>query len=128
MDRQESETVVGFSVFEKFEECYQYNENACFIYNENACFIADSQENAETFLKNGYGDADDCRIDAVTFGDIMLDYGASCGEYAMERQAFAVFKRIAGLNGVTFTSEPYDGDDTLLVVQVDGVRIRDDDE
>ena len=120
MDRHESETVVGFSVFEKFEECYQYNENAC--------FIADSQENAETFLKNGYCDADDCRIDTVTFGDIMLDYGASCGEYAMESQAFAVFKRIAGLNGVTFTSEPYDGDDTLLVVEVDGVRIRDDDE
>lgn len=120
MDHQESKTVIGFSVFENFEECYQYNENAC--------FIAGSQENAESFLNNGYVDADDCRIDAVTFGDIMLDYGGSSGEYAMESQAFLVFKRIAGLNGVTFTSEPYDGDDTLLVVQVNGVRIRADDE
>ncbi len=120
MDRHESDTVVGFSVFEKFEECYQYNENAC--------FIADSLESAETFLINGYGDADDCRIDKVTFGDIILDYGVSCGEYAMESQAFDVFKKIAGLNGVTFTSEFYDGDGTLLVVQVDGVRMRDDDE
>ena len=120
MASQEVETVVGFSVFEKSEDCYQYNENAC--------FIADSRENAANFLKNGYGDADDCRIDSVTFGNIMLDYGASCGEYAIEAQAVSVFKRIAELNGVTFTSEPYDGDDTLLVVQVDGVRISDDDE
>jgi hypothetical protein len=68
----------------------------------------------------------DCRIDAVTFNDIMLDFGASCGEYAMESQAYSIFKRIAELNNVTFTSEPYDGDESLLVVHVDGVEIRDD--
>jgi hypothetical protein len=114
MDRKESQTVLGYSVFEKFEECYQYNENAC--------FIADTKDSAQTFLKNGYGEANDCRIDAVTFGDIMLDFGASCGEYAMENRAYSAFTRIAKLNNVTFTSEPYDGDETLLVVQVDGVR------
>lgn len=118
MDRQESETIVGYSVFEKFEECYQYNEDAC--------FIADSRRSAETFLKNGYSDANDCRIVNITFGDIMRDYGVSCGEYAMESQAFAVFKRIAALNAVTFTSEAFDGDETLLVVQIDGVKISDD--
>ena len=31
MDRIESKTVVGFSIFEKFEECYQYNENDCYV-------------------------------------------------------------------------------------------------
>ncbi len=118
MAHQESETVVGFSVFEKFEECYQYNEDAC--------FIADSKKDAEAFLRNGYGDIDECRIDTVTFGDIMLDYGATYGEYAMESQAFAVFKRIAELNGVNFTFEPYDGDDNLFVVQLVGVRFCDD--
>lgn len=118
MDRKESETIVGYSVFEKFEECYQRNENAC--------YIADSERSAVSFLKNGYGDTDDCRIEKVTFADIMLDYGASSGEYAMESEAFAVFQRIAALNAVTFTSEPYDGIETLLVVEVDGVKIRND--
>lgn len=110
--------MLGYSVFEKSEECYQYNENAC--------FIADTKDSADEFLQNGYGDVNDCRVDAVTFGDVMQDFGASCGEYAMERQAYGVFKRVAELNEVTFTSEPYDGDETLLVVQVDGVAIRDD--
>ena len=118
MARQESETVVGYSVFETFEECYEYNENAC--------FIADTQDTARSFMRNAFSDANDRRIDAVRFGDIMLDFGASCGEYAMESRAYEVFRRIAELNAVTFTSEPYDGDETLLVVQVDGVTIRAD--
>lgn len=119
MKRQESEAIVGYSVYEKFEDCYQYNENAC--------FIADSQSSAGAFLIYGHGDANDCRIDEVTFDDIMHDYGGSCGEYAMESEAFARFKRIAALNAVTFTSEIYDGDATLFVVQIDGVQIGDDD-
>jgi hypothetical protein len=71
MDCHESQTVLGYSVFEKFEECYQYNENAC--------FIADTKDSANQFLEDGYCNVDDCRIDAVTFGDVVLDFGASCG-------------------------------------------------
>jgi len=118
MDHREQETLIGYSVFEKFEECYQLNENAC--------FIADSQAGAQTFLKNGYADASDCRIDAVTFADIMLDFGFAGGQYAMESQAFKRFKAIAQLNAVSFTSEPCDGDETLRVVEVDGVKRRQD--
>ena len=118
MDHEQQATVVGYSVFEKFEECYQYNENAC--------FIADSQSTAQTFLNNGYADASDCRIDAVTFADIMRDFGASGGEYAMEGQAFERFKGVAQVNAVAFTFEPYDGDETLLVVEVDGVKRREE--
>ena len=58
---------------------------------------------------------------------MMCDFGTSCGEYAMESQAYNAFKRIAALNNVAFTSEPYYGDETLLVVQVNGVKISDDD-
>ncbi|MEX1026444.1 MAG: hypothetical protein WD049_00330 [Candidatus Paceibacterota bacterium] len=118
MGQQECETVVGYAVFDTFEECYEYNENAC--------MIADSQKNARAIMQRSFSDAEDCRIDAITFRDIMCDFGASCGEYAMESQAFDAFKRIAALNNVTFTSETYDGVETLLVVQVDGVKIRDD--
>lgn len=56
----------------------------------------------------------------------MRDFGVSCGEYALESQAFAAFKRQAELNDVAYEFEPFDGDPPLMVVQVDGVRIRKD--
>ena len=119
MNPSKCETTIGYSVFETFEECYQYNENAC--------FIADSPQNAGRFLRNGYTDASECRIDAIGFDDIMSDYGASFGEYAMEAKAFSRFKTIAERKAVQFTVEPYEGDETLLVVEIDGVARRDDD-
>ncbi len=53
----------------------------------------------------------------------MRDYGVSAGEYAMELEAFRRFQEIAALNNVSFESEPYDGDDTLIVVNVDATRL-----
>jgi hypothetical protein len=117
MDMTDSRKHIGYSVFETFEECYQYNENAC--------FIAATRSAAETFLRNGYTDPQDCRIDSICFGDIMKDFGASCGEYAMEREAFLRFKTVAERNGVEFRAEPYDGDDGLLVVEIEGVTMDD---
>ncbi len=119
MGTAENETTIGYSVFETFEECYQYNENAC--------FIADTVQNAQRFLTAGFTDARDCRVDEIRFGDIMADYGASLGEYAMEDGAFTRFKAIAVHNGVQFNAQPYDGDETLLVVEIDGVSKLDDD-
>ncbi len=119
MSTAENEITIGYSVFETFEECYQYNENAC--------FIADTVQNAQRFLAAGFTDASDCRVDAITFGDIMADYGASLGEYAMEAEAFGRFKAIAAQNGVQFIAQPYDGDEALLVVEIDGVSKLDDD-
>lgn len=119
MSTAENETTIGYSVFETFEEGYQYNENAC--------FIADTVQNAQQFLASGFTDAKDCRVDAIKFGDIMADYGASLGEYAMEAEAFARFKAIAAQNGVQFNAQPFDGDETLLVVEIDGVSKLDDD-
>jgi len=118
MDYVKQDTVIGYSVFEKFEECYQYNENAC--------FVADSQASAQAFLENGFDDPKDCRIDAVTFADVMRDFGCSCGEYAFESQAFKVFQSVAALNAVTYDAEPDDGDFLLMVTEVDGVSRTDD--
>ncbi len=119
VDLQQVEAQVGYSVFETFEECYQYNENAC--------FIAATRAAADVFRAASGTQADECRIDAVCFEAIMRDYGGSCGEYAMEREAFGRFRKTAELNGIRFRFEPYDGDDSLLVVEIDGV-VRADDE
>lgn len=115
----EDETVIGYSVYEKFEECYQYNENEC--------YIAASIPQAEHFMAGGFTDAADCRIDTIRFADIMSDYGASLGNYAMEAEAFARFKAIADRRGVSFDAQPYDGDDLFMVVEIDGVARLDDD-
>ncbi len=56
----------------------------------------------------------------------MREFGGSSGEYAMQRDAFVRFQQVAELNGVAFRSEPFDGDDGLLVVETDGVRRHDD--
>ncbi len=113
VDLPHAESHVGYSVFETFEECDQYNENAC--------IIAATRAAADVFALDGDTPADECRIDAVCFGDVMRDYGGSLGEYAMERDAFVRFQETAELNGIQFRFEPYDGDDGFLVVEIDGV-------
>ncbi len=119
MDFKKSEAHVGYSIFETVEECYQYNENAC--------FIAETRAAAKIFLRDGFADPKGCRIDAIRSGYIMQDYGASCGEYAMERGAFLRFKVAAEVNGIQFSAELYDEDDSLLVVEIDGVVTAGDD-
>jgi len=111
MGLQRGEAHIGFSVFDASEECWEYNENAC--------LIASTADSAEVVLQNSWADPRDCRVEVVCFADIMRDYGVSGGEYAMELDAFRRFQEVAALNSVSFESEPYDGDDTLIVVNVD---------
>jgi hypothetical protein len=119
MDIGQSKRLIEYSIFEESVECWQYNENAC--------FIGDSRDSAVEFLRGGLTPADDCRIEAVCFADILRDFGCSGGEYAIEREAFGRFQQLAELNGICFEAEPYDGDDSLLVVNIDGI-VRNDDE
>ena len=112
MDLQQAQAHVGYSVFGTFEECDRYNENAC--------FIAATRAAADVFRADSGTQEDESRMDAVCFGDIMRDYGGSCGEYAREREAFVRFKAPAEFNGIRFGYEPDDGDDRLLVVEIDG--------
>ena len=102
---------IGFGVFDSAEECWEYNENAC--------LIASTADSAEVVLQNSWADPQDCRVEAVCFAEVMRDFGCSGGEYAMELDAFRRFEELAALNGVSFESEPYDGDDTLIVVEID---------
>ena len=118
MDGGEVEAFVGYSIFETSEECWQYNENAC--------FIAGSPESAAVFVGNGWVPASECRIETVSLSDMQRDFGDSGGEYAIEREAFLRFQRLAELNDVRFEAEPYDGDNSLLVVTLDGVFRHDD--
>jgi len=118
MKYKESSTVIGFSGFDLLEECYEYNKNAC--------YIADSPEAAESFMEDSLIGTGEFRIDAVTIAEIMNDYGASGGEFAMETAAFHQFSSITAANGIRFRATPYDGDESLMVVDVESVRFQDE--
>ncbi len=72
-------------------------------------------------LNCGYGQTD-FRIDAISFTDVMNDYGVSSGEFAMEEKVFENFKRIAEHVGVEYEAEKYYFDSTLMVVNVDTIQ------
>lgn len=110
--------VIGFSAFNVLEDCYEYNENAC--------YIADSPDAAESFMENSFKGRDEFRVDAVTIAEIMRDYGASSGEFAMEGEAFRRFSAIAAANAIRFRATPYEGDASLMIVNVEGVALRGD--
>ena len=110
MKKEYSKIVIVYSGFIKYEECYEYNENAC--------FLADSHEIASKFMTECGYEKSDFRIDTIYFQDLIDDYGCSCGEYAMEKIAFENFKRTAEENGVEYKVEEYDLDPTLMVVNV----------
>ena len=108
-------TVVGYSGFILFEECYEYNENAC--------FIADNENLAKDFMNNCGFSPDDYRINKVKIKDIMNDYGCSSGEYAMESKAFSIFKEIAERNNIKYEADKFDLDPSLIVVKVRDVKL-----
>ena len=110
MNCANSKTIVGYSGFIVYEDCYEYNENAC--------YLADSKEATRQFMLDCGHEETEHRIDAIFFADIMNDYGSSLGEYAMEENAFQNFKIIAKENGVEYNAEEFYLDSTLMVVNV----------
>lgn len=110
MTAESEATLIGYSVFDTSQECYEYNENAC--------YIAANQQAAKRFLNTSFF-PEDCEIHSVSWDDLLKDYGCSGGEYAMEADVFARFKSLALQHGVTFAAEPFDGDVLLMVVEID---------
>ena len=78
MTTNENEPVIGYSGFDEFEECFEYNEDAC--------FIAGTEAAADRFMQDAFT-MPDYRIVAVTLSQIMSDYGCSGGEFAMEKRS-----------------------------------------
>jgi len=119
MTYKQSDTVIGYSGLDLFEECYGYNENAC--------FIGDSRVAAQQFMEDSLLGSGEFRIDAVTIEKIMNDFGSSCGKFAMESEAFRRFTAVASVNGIRFEATLFDGDESLMVVEVEGARYPDED-
>lgn len=103
-------TLVGYSVFDASDDCY--------LYNENACYIAATPDRAQQFMQSAGVNSRDGRVEAVCWRDLLRDFGCSGGEYALEAKAFAVVRTLAQEHSVSFVAEAYDGDDSLMVVQI----------
>ena len=111
MSGHDRKLLVGYSVFGTGQECYEYNEDAC--------FIASTPDSAQQFLNVACMIPQDGRVHPVCWEDVLRDYGVSGGEYAMEADAFARFRTLAEEHKVPFESKAYDGDDSLMVVEIE---------
>lgn len=110
--------IIGYSGFDPYEECYEYFENSC--------YIADTPQSADNLMRNSFSCVGPYRIDPVTIEQIMDDFGASCGDYAMEKEAFDRFKVVTEKENIRFRVNEEDPDIPLTIVEVEGVRISDD--
>ncbi len=110
--------IIGYSGFDPHEGCYEYFENSC--------YIADTPKAAENLMRNSFLCVGTYRIDPVTIEQIMDDFGASCGDYAMEKEAFDRFKAVADKENIHFIAKEENSDIPLIIVEVEGVRISDD--
>ncbi len=109
---------IGYSGFDPYEECYEYFENSC--------YIADTPKSAENLMRNSFSCVGAYRIDPVTIEQIMGDFGASCGDYAMEKEAFDRFKAVADQEKIHFIAKKENSDIPVIIVEVEGVKISDD--
>lgn len=60
----------------------------------------------------------DCQIHSIALDELLKDYGCSGGEYAMEADAFARFQSLAQQHGITYEAEAFDGDDSIMIVEI----------
>ncbi len=111
MSAAASRLSIGYSVFDTGEECYEYNEDAC--------MIASTLDGAKRILSNACMASEDAEFHPVSWDDLLRDFGCSGGQYAMEADAFARFRKLALEHGVSFEAEAYDGDDSLMVVEIE---------
>ena len=110
MDKKHVNTIIGYSGFILFEECYEYNEDAC--------YLADSEDSVRQLMKACGYNKSDFRVDEISISMLMNDYGCSSGEYAMEQLAFENFKTFAKDTTLKYTYEDFDMDTKLKVVNL----------
>ncbi len=99
--------LVGYSVFDRFQECFEYVENEC--------FIATTVGAAHQFSLNCMGDREDYEVREVSLEDVLADFGCSGGSYAMEPTAFRRLKALAECRGLDFETEARDLFDLVFV-------------
>ncbi len=110
MDKNNENTIIGYSIFMIFEECYEYIDNAC--------FIAESPKSAVQFIVDCGYNVSNYRVDKISMSKMIRDFGCSMREYALEGLAFEKFKKIADEQGINYTVEDFELDENLKIVEL----------
>ena len=106
--------IIGYSAYDKYEQCYEYVEDSC--------FIAGGPETLREFTENCRQPAENYEKKEVRLSDILGDFGVSGRRYAMEPAAFERFGKAAEDSGIRYESEPYSGFSDLLYAEVEYKR------
>jgi len=107
---KQPENIFGYSGFILDEECYEYNENAC--------FIAGTKSLAVEFMNNSFHSQGSYRIDPISLNEVIEDFGCSCGEFAMDTQAFTKFSEVAERNNLEYEAADLDGNSSIKIVNI----------
>ena len=101
---------IGYSALDRVEDCFEYVENAC--------FVADSPASLEHFLAGSFFSSPlpAYQTIPVTLQKLLDDFGVSCGEYAFEPHAFALFEEQAKALGASYEVERPDDWSTCFLV------------
>jgi len=95
-NRKISDDIIGYSALRIYDECYEYNENAC--------YIADTDESLEVFLVGAMLSVEDYKIKPVKTPDMLIDFGCSSGEFALEPKALQKFEEIVRISTLSYWS------------------------
>jgi len=104
------EDIIGYSGFDLDEECYGYNEDAC--------YIAGTRALSAEFMNDSSYSLGDYRIDPVSLNDMIEDYGCSCGEFAMDMEAFTRFAEVAKSSNIEYEVKDWYMDSSLKIVNI----------
>ena len=104
------ENIFGYSGFILDEECYEYNEDAC--------FIAGTKSLAVEFMNNCFHSPGSYRVDPVSLNEVIEDFGCSCGEFAMDTQAFTKFTEVAKRSNLEYEAEDWDSHSSIKIVNI----------
>ena len=106
---------VGYAAFDYFHDAY--------LYNENACYIADSRDSLEELIENAKLMIAGHRVDPVRLPDLRQDFGMSCGQFALEKNALKRFERMAKETDLKYSVQdcdnPYEEEPGLFVIQIE---------
>jgi hypothetical protein len=120
-----TDSLIGYSAFDLWEECYEYDENAC--------HVSDSPESLKSYLRDAGFSLEGFRLRAIRFSDFLKDFAGSRGQYSLEPQALARFEQAAQAHGLPYEMEEYKDDlvtiePKLYIVSFSGWRRNDDEE
>lgn len=110
MEKEIKKTIIGYSGFIVFEQCYEYNENAC--------YLSESKDSISQFMIDFGYTKSQFRIDEITIQHLIDDYGCSSGEFAMSEIVFERFKKAAAIFNLEYTSKDWYMDPNLKVVNI----------